>query len=90
MAQYLPKRYRAGRLSSADRNRAALYGYRCLERMERWGGRVSERAVELARKAKFSQHTLTPEVERLVFRFLWGMPRRPRPGEGDPPPENRS
>ncbi len=110
LVQYLPKRFREKKLSDPDRNRAALYGYRCLRRMERWGGRVSERAVELAQKAKFSQHTLTPEelaelrgfvdgererlcivlepVERLVFRLLWGMPQRSRPGEGEPPPEN--
>lgn len=59
LGQFLPKRRRAKRLSAPDRNRAALYGYGCLRRMERWGGRVDERAVELAQKARFSQHTLT-------------------------------
>ena len=109
LAQFLPKRFRAARLSAPDRNRAALYAYRCLRRMERWGGRMDERAVELAQKARFSQHTLSAEelaelralvdrergrlcvvlgpVERLVFRYLWGMPRRPRPADGGPPPE---
>lgn len=61
LGQYLPKRRRARKLASPDRNRAALacYGYLC--RMERWGGRMDGRAVELAQKARFSQHTLTGE-----------------------------
>ncbi len=61
LGQRLPKKLRAKRLSSPDRNKAALYAYGCLRRLERWGGRVDERAVDLAQKAKFSQHTLTPE-----------------------------
>ena len=48
-------------MDGPDPNRAALYVYGCLLRMERWGGRVDERAVVLAQKAKFSQHTLTRE-----------------------------
>lgn len=107
LAQYLPKRYRAKKLSSLDRNQAALacYGYLC--RMGRWGGRMDGRAVELAQKARFSQHTLTTEelgglraladrererlcvvldpLPRLAFRYLWGMPARPKKGEK---PEN--
>ena len=40
--------------------------YNCLKRMERWGGRVDPEAVELAQKARFSQHTLTEEeLDRL-------------------------
>lgn len=61
LGQWLPKRLRAKRLASPDRNRAALDGYGCLRRMERWGGRVDPRAVELAQKARFSQHTLAGE-----------------------------
>lgn len=61
LGQRLPKALRVKRLTSPDRNRAALDGYGYLLRLERWGGRVDERAVELAQKAKFSQHTLTPE-----------------------------
>lgn len=61
LGQYMPKRRRARRMAGPDPNRAALYAYRCLCRMERWGGKVDRRAVELAQKAKFSQHTLTPE-----------------------------
>lgn len=103
LGQYLPKKLRAKRLSGPDRNRAALYAYGCLKRMERWGGRVDPEAVELAQKARFSQHTLTKEeldglrelvdiererlcvildpLPRLAFRFLWGMPKRPKLGE---------
>ena len=61
LGQYLPKKRRAKRLSGPDRNRASLYAYGCLKRMERWGGRVDPKAVELAQKARFSQHTLTEE-----------------------------
>lgn len=103
LGQYLPKKRRAKRLSGPDRNRASLYAYGCLKRMERWGGRVDPKAVELAQKARFSQHTLTKEeldglrelvdvererlcvildpLPRLAFRFLWGMPKRPKLGE---------
>lgn len=103
LGQYLPKKLRAKRLDNSDRNRAALDAYGCLKRMERWGGRVDQRAVELAQKARFSQHTLTKEeldelrefvdvererlcvvldpLPRLAFRYLWGMPARPKTGE---------
>ncbi len=100
LGQYLPKKFRAKRLNNPDRNRAALDGYGYLKRMERWGGRVDEQAVELAQKARFSQHTLTREeldelremmdvererlcivldpAARLVFRYFWGMPTKPK------------
>ena len=66
LGQYLPKKFRAKRLNDPNRNRAALYAYNCLKRMERWGGRVDPEAVELAQKARFSQHTLTEEeLDRL-------------------------
>lgn len=59
--QFAVKRFRARRMAGADANRSALvcYGYLC--RLERWGGRMDPRAVELAQKARFSQHTLTQE-----------------------------
>lgn len=61
LGQYLPKRRREKKLADANRNRAALYAYGCLLRMGRWGGETAPRALELAQKAKFSQHTLTGE-----------------------------
>ena len=61
LAQRLLKQYRARRLGGPDPNRAALTAYGYLRRMERWGGQVDGRAVELAQKARFSQHTLTEE-----------------------------
>lgn len=63
LGQYLPKRHRTACLKQADPNRAVLYGYRCLLRLTRWGGLVEAHALELAQKARFSQHTLT-EAER--------------------------
>lgn len=59
LGQFVLKRLRARRMSGPDRNRAALACYGCLCRLERWGGRIDERALELAQKARFSQHTLT-------------------------------
>ena len=98
LGQYLPKRLRAGRQAGPDTNRAALHSYHYLLRLERWGGEVDEEALELAEKARFSQHTLTDEerqtltrkvdeqrfrlcqrlhpVKRIVFRYLWGKPKR--------------
>ncbi|MCI9366755.1 MAG: transglutaminase domain-containing protein [Oscillospiraceae bacterium] len=61
LGQFGIKRLRGRQMDGPDPNRAALYVYGCLLRMERWGGRVDERAVVLAQKAKFSQHTLTRE-----------------------------
>ena len=59
--QFIIKCFRARRMAGADTNRSALvcYGYLC--RLERWGGVMDPRAVELAQKARFSQHTLTQE-----------------------------
>lgn len=61
LLQFALKRHRTQRLADPDRNRAALYAYRCLERLRRWGGRIDPQAVELAEKAKYSAHTLTEE-----------------------------
>ena len=60
LGQALPKRLRARRLADKNVNRATLYAYRCLRRLSRWGGRVPPQAIELAQKARFSRHTLTP------------------------------
>ena len=59
--QFAVKRFRAWRMSGTDANRSALvcYGYLC--RLKRWGGKMDPKAVELAQKARFSQHTLTQE-----------------------------
>lgn len=61
LIQFAVKRHRTQRLADPDRNRAALYAYRCLERLSRWGGRTDPQGVELAEKAKYSAHTLTEE-----------------------------
>ena len=64
--QFFAKRLRARRMAGADANRSALvcYGYLC--RLERWGGELDPQAVELAQKARFSQHTLTEEELRTL------------------------
>ena len=69
LGQFLPKRLRACRLSGLDPGRAALYAYRCLLRLRRWGGLVEPQAEELAQKARFSQHPLTSD-EADVMRAL--------------------
>ncbi len=59
--QRLLKGARARRLDGPDRNRAALDCYGYLLGLKPWGGRMDGEALELARKARFSQHTLTRE-----------------------------
>ena len=59
--QFAVKHLRLWRTSGADANRSALVCYGYLRRLERWGGRMDAQAVELAQKARFSQHTLTRE-----------------------------
>lgn len=70
LIQFAVKRHRAQRLADPDRNRAALYAYRCLERLERWGGRMDPQGVELAEKAKYSAHTLTEEELAVLTRLV--------------------
>lgn len=72
LIQLAVKRRRAARLADPDRNRAALYAYRCLERLERWGGRIDPRGVELAEKAKYSAHTLTEAELAVLTRLVDG------------------
>ena len=84
--QFAVKRFRAWRMSGADPNRSALvcYGYLC--RLGRWGGRMNPQALELAQKARFSQHILTQEElgllrylvdrERSRLCVVSGLPRR--------------
>lgn len=66
LVQFGAKRLRARRMAGPDANRAALVCYGYLRRLERWGGKLDERAVELAQKARFSQHTLTREELSLL------------------------
>lgn len=70
LGQYLPKRLRTRRLSSPDTNQAVVAGYRCLIRLKKWGGTVPHEALELARKARFSQHTLTEEERQTMLCLL--------------------
>ena len=70
LGQYLPKRLRTRRLSSPDTNQAVVAGYRCLTRLKKWGGTVPHEALELARKARFSQHTLTEEERQTMLCLL--------------------
>lgn len=70
LGQYLPKRLRTKRLRSHDSNRAVLNCYGWLVRLTRWGGTVDPTALELARKARFSQHTLSEE-ERVMMTVLF-------------------
>ena len=67
--QFIFKRFRAWRMAGSNANRSALICYSYLCRLERWGGRMDTQAVELAQKARFSQHTLTRE-ELGLLRYL--------------------
>jgi hypothetical protein len=53
-----------------DANRAVVYGYRCLERLEKWGGTVPEEALELGRRAKFSAHSSSEAERRAMIRMI--------------------
>lgn len=75
LGQFLPKRHRIKRLNQPDSNRAVLCGYRYLVRLTRWGGLVEKDALELAQKARFSQHTLT-EGERKTMTDFFHVERR--------------
>ena len=47
-------------------NRAVISAYLHLEKLARWGGQTPEEVAELAKKAKFSPHTLTEEERSIA------------------------
>ena len=61
---------RKRRREAADTNRSAIDAYRRCRRLEAWGGAMDPALEELARKAKFSQHTLTPEEREAAWSLL--------------------
>lgn len=78
---------RKRQLTQPNANRAVIAAYRSMERMQRFGGKMDPRLVELAGKARFSQYTLTEEERQEALRYLEdtaealedGMPRWARP-----------
>ena len=52
---------REKRFSQANTNQAVIAAYLYLKKLEKWGGQTSEEIFELAKKARFSPHTLTEE-----------------------------
>lgn len=52
---------RERRFRQESTNRAVIAAYLQLKKLERWGGETPEEVAELAKKARFSQHTLTEE-----------------------------
>lgn len=63
----LAHRAREKRFRDSNPNRAVIAGYRYLLRLERWGASMSPQTEELAKKAKFSPHTLTEEERQAVL-----------------------
>lgn len=57
---------------SPDTNAAVLDAYRWFGQLERWGGKAGAETEDLARKARFSPHTLTQEERSLVLGQLRG------------------
>lgn len=55
---------------NTDMNRSVISAYRRYSRALKWGGEEIEVMEELARKAKFSQHILTPEEREIAWRSL--------------------
>ena len=65
------RRRRWNRLTAmSDHNRAVLETYRWYQKLTPWGGESDPRLEELARKAKFSQHTLTAQERREAVLIL--------------------
>ncbi len=60
----------ARRLHDPDNNRAVIAAYRYLSALVPWGGQISRPVKDLARKAKFSQHTLTQAERDTVLAYL--------------------
>jgi len=55
----LRRALRRRKLEGPDTNAAAIEGYVYLERLSKWGGAIPPEALELAEKARFSQHVLS-------------------------------
>ena len=55
-------------LRSSDTNAAVLWAYRWFGQLERWGGQAGSETEALARKARFSAHTLTSQERSVVMR----------------------
>lgn len=61
---------RKRRREAADTNRSAIDAYRRCRRLAAWGGEMDPALEELARKARFSQHTLTAEEREEAWSLL--------------------
>ena len=72
----LARRGREKRFGDRDTNRAAVAVYRYLRRLEPWGGETPEEITELAKKARFSNHTLTEEERHAAVRAAGDVARR--------------
>lgn len=64
------------RLWTGSTNAAALWAYRLQRRLLPWGGREAPAVEELAKKARFSQHTLTEEERRRAVEAVEAEARR--------------
>lgn len=71
LRRYLARKNRLRRLDPANPNAAALAAYGWLEGLSRFGAETTDAVEELARKAKFSQHTLTREECDVVVSHTW-------------------
>ncbi len=68
----LARGHRARRLKQPDTNAATLYAYILWERLKPWGAGEGEEMAGLAKKARFSQYTLTGEERRRALELLAG------------------
>lgn len=66
----LARRHRERQLSQPDPNRAAVAAYVWLQALEPWGVPCPEEIAALARKAHFSQHTLTPQERDTIIGYV--------------------
>ena len=61
---------RRRRICGADTNQAVLAAYGWLQNLQKWGGHTTDAVEELARKARFSNHTLTDAERNVVLAQL--------------------
>ena len=64
------RRYQLQKMERLDNNHLVLRLYGELQRLQKWGGGVSEELKTLAQKARFSQHTLTKEERDRAWAIL--------------------
>lgn len=70
LRRQIARHKRAAQMNPANPNGAVIAAYGWLQGLSRFGAEITNAVEELARKAKFSQHTLTQEECTVVLVYL--------------------